>query len=70
MDISTELRPQFKFYTNLEKSIFIMTTPILIDDVSKFIHIALKERCTSLKTKETLDSVFDKVFRLVPDTQQ
>ena len=67
LDICTELRSQVKFYTNLGKFIFTMTTFILMDDM--FIHTALKERDVSLETKETLDSVLDKVSRLFLDLQ-
>lgn len=46
-----------------------MTTPILMDDMSKFIHTALKERDISLEIKLTLDSVLDKVSKPVPEPQ-
>jgi hypothetical protein len=40
----SEIRPQFGYYSDEEKFILIMTTPLLMGNVSKFIHSAFKER--------------------------
>ena len=66
LDTCTELRSQFNFYTHQEKFIFIMTTPLLMDDLSKFIHVALEERDMSLEVKATLEKVLDKVSKSAP----
>ena len=43
-----------------------MTTPLLMDDLSKFIHVALEERDMSLEVKATLEKVLDKVSKSAP----
>ena len=65
-DICTELRPQFGFYSDQEKFIFIMTNSVLMGNVSKFLVSALKDRDVYLETSKTLDSLLDKVSKLVP----
>ena len=66
LDICTELRPQFRYYSDQEKFIFLMTTPFLMGNVSKFLDSSLKERDIYLVTKATLDGLLNKVSNLVP----
>jgi hypothetical protein len=66
LDICTELRPQFRYYSDQEKFIFLMTTPFLMGNVSKFLDSSLKERDIYLDTKATLDGLIKKVSSLVP----
>ena len=65
-DICTELKSQFGYYSDQEKFVFIMTTPLLMDNVSKFIDSAMKERDIHMETRKTLNSILDKVSNLVP----
>ena len=66
VDICTELRPQFGFYSDQEKFVFLMTTSLLMGNVSKFIDSALKDRDTYLETSKALNCLLDKVSSLVP----
>ena len=56
-----ELKPQFNFYSDKEKFIFIMTTPLLMGNVSKYIYTASKDRDIYLDASATLMSLLDKV---------
>ena len=56
-----ELRPQFDFYSDKEKFIYIMTTPLLMGNVSKFIYTASNDRDIYLDASATLIGVLDKV---------
>ena len=47
-----ELRPQFPYYSTTEQFVYLMSTPLLIDHVSKFIDNALKNREIHLDVKE------------------
>jgi len=60
-----ELRPQFDFYSDKEKFIYIMTTPLLMGDVSKFIYTASNDRDIYLDVSATLIGVLDKVSLVV-----
>ena len=51
-DLCEELRPQFKYYSDEEKFIFIMTTPLLMHYVSKFLENALDIRENRLGTAQ------------------
>ena len=61
IDYCTELRPPFEYYTAEEKFIFIMTSPFLMGNVSKFLDKALNDRDTYLEVSATLSSIIDKV---------
>ena len=57
----SEIRPQFGYYSDKEQYIFIMTTPLLMGNVSKFIHSAFKERELILDVGTTIDSMLNKI---------
>ena len=57
----TELRPQFPYYSATEKFVYLMSTPLLIDPVSKFLDNALKNREIHLDVKETLERILTQV---------
>ena len=59
----TELKPQFGFYPDKLKFSFIMTTPILMGNVSKFVFTAMTDRDTYIDASATLDSILDKVLK-------
>ena len=61
-----ELRPNFGFYSDEEKFVFLMTAPILARDVAKYICTALEDRQIYLDTCLTLDGILEKVAKLVP----
>ena len=56
-----ELRPQFEFYTDQEKFIYMMTTPLLTVPVSKFLEYATNERELFLESKATIDYLLNKM---------
>ena len=56
-----ESRPNFDFYTDKEKFIFIMTTPHLMGNVSKFVYSAFKERELILDVGTVVDSMLTKI---------
>ena len=60
-----ELRPQFDFYSDKEKFIYIMTTPVLLGNVSNFIYTASNDRDIYLDASATLSGVLDKVSLVV-----
>ena len=57
----SQLRPQFEYYSDEEKFIFIMTTPVLMGNVSKFIHSAFEERDVALDVITTIDNMLNKI---------
>ena len=61
----TELRPQFSFYPDKEKFIYIMTTPLLLGIVSKFIHSASNDRDVYVDVSVALNGILDKVSLLM-----
>ena len=64
-ELCAGLRPQFRYYSDQEKFIFLMTSPFLMGNVSKFIASSLKERDIYLDSKATLDCLINKVSKLV-----
>ena len=56
-----KLKPQFGYYTDEEKFIFIMTTPTLTGNVSNFIDLALKEREVLLDVSGVIDDMVDNI---------
>ena len=66
IDMCLKTRPQFEFYTEEQKFIFMMTTPSLMCNVSKFVYCAMNERDTYLDVKETLEGVMDQVSKSLP----
>ena len=56
-----ESKPNFDFYTDKEKFIFIMTTPHLMGNVSKFVYSAFKERELILDVGTVVDSMLTKI---------
>ena len=66
LDMCLKTRPQFEFYTEEQKFIFMMTTPSLMCNVSKFVYCAMNERDTYLDVKETLEGVMDQVSKSLP----
>ena len=65
-DKCRELRPQFDFYPNKEKFIYMMSTPLLMGNVSKFIFLASKERDLHLDVSSTVSNLLDQVSKLAP----
>ena len=63
LDICLKTRPQFEFYTDEHKFVFMMTTPSLMGNVSKFVYTAMNERDTYLDVRETLDKLMDQVSK-------
>ena len=57
------LKPQFGFYTDQQKFIYIMTTPALSSHMLKFLDSASKDRDTFLESKATLDCLLSKVCK-------
>ena len=64
LDNCLESRPQFNFYSDEQKFIFIMTSPTIMGDVSKFVYTAMSERDTYLDVSTTLQNVVDQVAKL------
>ena len=65
-DLCEELRPQFKYYSDEEKFIFIMTTPLLMHHVSKFLENALDIRENRLEAKAAIERILDKIAKSNP----
>ena len=65
-DLCEELRPQFKYYSDEEKFIFIMTTPLLMHQVSKFLENALDIRENRLEAKAAIERILDKIAKSYP----
>ena len=63
LDKCSELRPQFCFYSDEQKFTFMMTTPILMGDVSKFVYTALIDRDTYIDASATLNNILDQVSK-------
>ena len=61
LDKCSELKPHFDFYSDKEKFQFIMTTPVLMGNVSKFIYSALNDRDIYQDVSTTLNGIMDKV---------
>ena len=61
LDLCIELRPHFDFYSDEEKFFFIMTTPLLMGSVSKFIYSALNDRDVHLDVITTMNGILEKV---------
>ena len=61
LDMCVELKPNFDFYSDEEKFVFIMTTPHLMGSVSKFIYSAFNERDVHLDVITTLNGILEKV---------
>ena len=57
----SELKRNFCFYSDVEKFTFMMTTPALMGNVSKFINTAFNDRDIYLDASLTLNDVLDKV---------
>ena len=66
LDLCVDLRPQFHFYSDQEKFIFLMTNPKLVGNVSKYIQLAMEERDAYLETSYVIDELLNKVCTLVP----
>ena len=65
LDKCAELRPHFDFYSDKEKFQFIMTTPVLMGNVSKFVYSALNDRDIYQDVSITLNGILDKVPNLL-----
>ena len=63
-ELCVGVRPQFRYYSDQEKFIFLMTSPFLMGNVSKFIVSSLEERDIFLDSKATLDCLVNKVSKL------
>ena len=57
-----QLKPNFMFYSDEEKFIYLMTNHSLLGNVSKFIDSAYEERDIFLDVKFTLNSILDKIL--------
>ena len=63
INLCSNLKLQFYFYTDKEKFMFIMKTPSLIDLVSKFIHNAMNDREIFLEVARNLQFIVDEVSK-------
>ena len=61
LDMCVQLKPHFDFYSDEEKFQFIMTTPLLMGNVSKFIYSAFNDRDEFQEVSATLNGILDKV---------
>ena len=64
-----DLKSLFNFYTNKEKFMFIMRTPILTDTVSKFIRNAMSDREVFLEVSSSLQLIIEKIINKDPVDQ-
>ena len=62
----SQLRPNFCYYTDKEKFIFMMTTPSIVGNVSKFIYQALTDRDAFIDATTALNDLLDEVCNNVP----
>ena len=63
INLCMESKPQFNYYTDKEKFIFIMKTPTLIDAMSKFISNAMTDREILLEVTKSLQLIVDEVIK-------
>ena len=56
-----ELKPQFYYYTDKEKFMFIMKTPLLTDVMTKFLTKTMNDREIFLEVARSLQSIVDEV---------
>ena len=56
-----EIRPHFGYFSDEEKYIFLMTTPLLMGNVSKFVYSAFKERELIIDVSTTVDDMITKI---------
>ena len=57
----SDLKMNFRYYSDVEKFILMMTTPVLMGNVSKFINSAFNERDTYLDASVALNDIIEKV---------
>ena len=62
LETCMQLKPNFMFYSDEEKFIYLMTNHSLLGNVSKFIDSAYEERDIFLDVKFTLNSILDKIL--------
>ena len=61
IDDCKTLRPQFIYYSRKEQFVYIMTTPLLMGNVSRFIANAFEDRDIYLDACATLNSILDQI---------
>ena len=61
LDHCEELRPQFKYYSAEEQFIFIMSNPLMMGNVSRYLDGALKEREIYLDVCASINSILAKI---------
>ena len=61
--LCVNLKPQFPFYSDKEKFIFMMTSHVLTDTISKFIDTAMSDRETFLDVSRSLHSIIDEIVK-------
>ena len=57
----SDLKRNFRYNSDVEKFISMMTTPVLMGNVSKFINSAFNERDTYLDASLALNDIIEKV---------
>ena len=65
-DLYEEIRPQFKYYPDKEKFIFIMTTPLLMHHVSKFLENSQDIRDNRHEAKAAIKRILGKIAKSNP----
>ena len=61
LDHCEELRPQFKYYSAEEQFIFIMSNPLMMGNVSRYLDGALREREIYLDVSASINSILAKI---------
>ena len=61
LDHCEELRPQFKYYSAEEQFIFIMSNPLMMGNVSRYLDGALREREIYLDVCASINSILAKI---------
>ena len=61
INMCRELKPQFCYYTDKEKFMFIMKTPLLTDVMTKFLTKTMNDREIFLEVARSLQSIVDEV---------
>ena len=61
-----QLRPQFLYYSDKEKFQYVMSTPAILNYMSKFLDDAMKDREIHLEVSASLNCILEKICKTAP----
>ena len=65
-DHCSQLRPQFLYYSDKEKFQYVMSTPAILNHMSKFLDDAMKDREIHLEVSSSLNCILEKICKTAP----